>query len=405
MKNKIFLRGRVSPWSYYNSLAYLQEELAKCDGGDITVYIASGGGDVFEGINMHNALRAYASANNAKVTTVAMSLVASIALFYFLAGDERHAYDNSSMMGHNSASFAWGDRHDMERQRNLLDKIDDIQAKKFDKLQGLGEEQIKLNMDKEMWYIGEDDLLSSKLVTKVLSTQDHVEEMPKEMTQSISNPKEVVEAHHKEYMADILKHDDKFDFDSAKKSVEACYGNCNLTGETQGNSERPSKDSVNLKNDKGELSMNEEELAKLQANYASSQSKVTELSAEKERLTAEVAAEKEKYEKEITALKETHKNELTAHKKVFGTVLASGKHFNLDQETLQANLDKATKELTANANYTDGFVAHTVNTLVLANIETDGAFVAGGGNDPQGNTETEGADAIANWKKNKQGAK
>lgn len=368
MKNTIFLTGGVSSWSWQNSLEYLNEELAKCDGGDITVYIRSGGGSVFEGVDMHNALRAYAGRNNAKVTTVAMGIVASIALFIFLSGDERHAFDNSTLMGHNSSNFTWGDRHDHRTSMELLESIDDVQAKKFEKLQGLPLETIKQNMTHEMWYMGEEKLLESKLVTKIIKTDEHLDmELPEGITtEAESDPVKAQKDFLKAFMKESLEHEEKIDFDHVEQSVKACYGNCNLTNDGRGKTESP-KDSVNLNNNKGELSMNEEQLAKLQADYASSQSKVTELSAENERLEKEVTASKEKGTADIAALEVKHTEALALKASVFSAAVHAGAKFNLSAEEV---VEVAASES-----------IDKMNTVLMSKIETTGAFVASGGND------------------------
>ena len=368
MKNTIFLTGGVSSWSWQNSLEYLNEELAKCDGGDITVYIRSGGGSVFEGVDMHNALRAYAGRNNAKVTTVAMGIVASIALFIFLSGDERHAFDNSTLMGHNSSNFTCGDRHDHRTSMELLESIDDVQAKKFEKLQGLPLETIKQNMTHEMWYMGEEKLLESKLVTKIIKTDEHLDmELPEGITtEAESDPVKAQKDFLKAFMKESLEHEEKIDFNHVEQSVKACYGNCNLTNDGRGKTESP-KDSVNLNNNKGELSMNKEQLAKLQADYASSQSKVTELSAENERLKKEVTASKEKGTADIAALEVKHTEALALKASVFSAAVHAGAKFNLSADEV---VEVAASES-----------IDKMNTALMSKIETTGAFVASGGND------------------------
>ena len=393
MKNTIFLTGGVSQWSWQNSLSYLNEELAKCDGGDITVYIKSGGGSVFEGIDMHNALRAYAGKNSAKVTTVAMGIVASIALFIFLAGDERHAFDNSTLMGHNSSNFTWGDRHEHRTSMELLESIDEIQAKKFQKLQGLPLDEIKNNMTHEMWYMGEEKLLESKLVTKIIKTDEHLDiEFPDGVTtDATSDPVQAQKEFVKAFLKESLEHEEKIDFDHVEQSVQACYGNCALEPKSQKVVENPTVNGKQVKDSKGESPMDYKK--KFEDLTASSEVAIKELEAKVEETTTALKAEKET---ELKAAVEQHKNELKAHTKVFTTVLASGKSFQLDKETLEANLEKAVAELKANNNLTDGFVAYTVNELVLANVSSDGAFV-GGGDTPQNNHD----DGEAYWAERK----
>lgn len=349
---------------------------------EIEVQINTYGGSFYAGMQIHQLLREY-SKTKAKVTTVAMSKVMSSGTHILCAGDTIKAHSTSTIMCHEAWLVTGGSQHEFKKTANMLDGIDGVQANIYAKFQtDKTIKEIRANMRDEMWYIGSEQLLNSGFIDSIIETDEAPTQLNDAST-SFTNFK-------KEYTVKVVEHiDEVATFDDISKEIKACGGECVINGK----SERP-KDSVNLKNDKGELVITKEELDKLKADYASSQSKVTELSAENERLTAEK-------ESEITALKETHKKELNANSKVFRTVLASGKHFNLDPEMLQANVEKAVEELKTNANYTDGFVSHTVNTLVLANIETDGAFV-GGGNDPK--NEADGASAIEAWKKQK-GAK
>lgn len=85
-------------------LSFVQSELDKANGQDITVSINSFGGDVEEGFAIYTALRRYKKENNATVTTRNDGRCSSIATVIFLAGDIRIASPYIEPFVHNAHS-------------------------------------------------------------------------------------------------------------------------------------------------------------------------------------------------------------------------------------------------------------------------------------------------------------
>lgn len=90
---------------------------------DIIVTINSGGGSVFCGLAISNALQR-AKESGLKVTTINEALCASIATVIFMQGDERISYA-SLFMVHKPALFIFGkmDADDMKREQAALDIV------------------------------------------------------------------------------------------------------------------------------------------------------------------------------------------------------------------------------------------------------------------------------------------
>lgn len=93
--------------------------LANNQDENIEVFINSGGGSVFEGLEVYNTLRA----SGRNVTTVITGLAASIASVIFLAGDERIAMTGTSYMIHKPSSIALGDADNLKKEADVLDSI------------------------------------------------------------------------------------------------------------------------------------------------------------------------------------------------------------------------------------------------------------------------------------------
>jgi ATP-dependent protease ClpP protease subunit len=88
--------------------------------GDVEVHINSGGGDVFDGIAIYNALAARDG-----VTTVVDGIAASIASVIMQAGQSRVAAPGSMVMIHDALSMCVGNAGDMRETADLLDQVSD----------------------------------------------------------------------------------------------------------------------------------------------------------------------------------------------------------------------------------------------------------------------------------------
>ena len=374
--NRITLSGTVAPktwvhdWLGIDTINY-KDLKAQLDGmsGDVEIYINTYGGSVYEGVDIYNLIQEYNSTKG-KVTTIAMAKVMSIGTLILCAGHTSKAHKNSTIMCHNAWTWQSGNRVDFERQKNILEGIDTILAEEYSVRTGEKVEDILSKMTDEIWLVGRKQIEENGFVDEIIDKSSYVE------GESSSNGStDNYKNFQKEFIQMALELSEPVDISHTAKTLQACGVECMLQAKKV--VENPTVNGKQVFNDsKGDKSMDYEKLYNdLKAEQATSKATIEALNAtvgDKDKLLAEK-------ESEITALKETHNKELNAHSKVFRTVLASGKHFKLDSETLQVNMDKAVAELKTNDNYSDGFVSYTVNALVLANVETDGAFVTGGG--------------------------
>lgn len=85
----------------------------------IAVRIDSPGGQVFEGINIYNAL----VRNPARINVHIDGLAASIASVIAMAGEKIAIADGSMLMIHDPSSFVIGTAADMRKEANLLEKV------------------------------------------------------------------------------------------------------------------------------------------------------------------------------------------------------------------------------------------------------------------------------------------
>jgi ATP-dependent protease ClpP protease subunit len=86
----------------------------------ITLRINSPGGDVFDGVAIHNAIKNHKAAVTAHVDGIA----ASAASFIAMAADKIVMPSNSFMLIHGASGFAWGDSATVRSVADDLDRID-----------------------------------------------------------------------------------------------------------------------------------------------------------------------------------------------------------------------------------------------------------------------------------------
>jgi ATP-dependent Clp protease protease subunit len=120
--------------------------------GDVALRINSPGGDVFAGVAMAQAIRAYPG----KVTAHVDGLAASAASAVAVAADEAVMAPGSMMMIHNAWTIALGNRHDFMETATLLEKIDGDLAQAYAKRSGGDAAEFATLMDAETWMTAEE---------------------------------------------------------------------------------------------------------------------------------------------------------------------------------------------------------------------------------------------------------
>jgi ATP-dependent Clp protease protease subunit len=136
--------GGVSAEAFVKALAGMT--------GDVALHINSPGGDVFAGVAMAQAIRAY----DGKITAHVDGLAASAASAVAVACDDSIMAPGSMMMIHNAWTIALGDRHDFMDTAALLEKIDGDLAKAYAKRAGGEPAAFSAMMDKETWLTADE---------------------------------------------------------------------------------------------------------------------------------------------------------------------------------------------------------------------------------------------------------
>lgn len=127
------------------------EDLGKVTAKNIDVRLNSGGGSVFEGLAIYEALRRHP----ANVTTYVDGIAASIASVIAMAGDRRVVSRNGSLMIHEASGVCAGPGSDMRQMAELLNRISDQIADVYAQRTGEGTlESWRALMKEETWFTG-----------------------------------------------------------------------------------------------------------------------------------------------------------------------------------------------------------------------------------------------------------
>jgi ATP-dependent protease ClpP protease subunit len=157
-------------------------ELRGLDVSAITLRVNSPGGEIFDGIAIHNLLRSH----RAQVTTYVDSLAASIASVIALAGDRVIMQPHSQMMIHDGSGLAIGNAQDMREMADLLDRQSNNIAEVYAARAGGTVEQWRERMLAETWYSAA-EAVAAGLADEVAETRPRPDVEPDQPEPALAN--------------------------------------------------------------------------------------------------------------------------------------------------------------------------------------------------------------------------
>lgn len=171
--NKAYI-GNITPypWSDYEEFAtdtsanQVIDFLAK--NNDVELYINSGGGDVFEAMQIYNELRRHSRNHSAKVYVDGLS--ASAASYLMFGGSELFVPKNATIMMHKPSTFAWGNADELQSAVNALNATQaSIEAIYNANAKNLTALQIRHMVDSTTWMDGQSfaDKFKCTLITEL----------------------------------------------------------------------------------------------------------------------------------------------------------------------------------------------------------------------------------------------
>jgi ATP-dependent Clp protease protease subunit len=130
----------------------ISREIAEIDADTINVRINSGGGLVFEGLAIYNAL----ARHSARIIMHVDSIAASIASVILMAGDEIRISEGAQVMVHKPWSGLYGDANALRKEAEILDKLEggiiDIYAART----GADRADLEAWVGDETWFTGQE---------------------------------------------------------------------------------------------------------------------------------------------------------------------------------------------------------------------------------------------------------
>ena len=166
----LYIFGDITswPWDEKDRDAFgIVKELEKLEADTIHVHINSYGGEVAEGLAIHNVLKN----NKARVITYCDGFACSAASVIFMAGDERYMNSASLLMIHNAWSYASGNANDFRKQADDLDKITLASINAYMARVSITEKKLKQLMDDETWLTAE-EALTDGFATNILDGEE-----------------------------------------------------------------------------------------------------------------------------------------------------------------------------------------------------------------------------------------
>ncbi len=146
--NEIIMYGTIGAW--FDDLEAIQivNKINQMS-GDITIRINSGGGDVFDGISIMNALKNH----QGKVTVLVEGLAASIASVIAVGcADELIMDEGSYLMIHDPWTVAVGNAADLEQTAGVLKQLTCTLAEIYSKRCGKTTDEMLEYMKAETWF-------------------------------------------------------------------------------------------------------------------------------------------------------------------------------------------------------------------------------------------------------------
>lgn len=142
--NLSFLDDTISAKAVKDSLDNVKE--------DIVIRLNSGGGDVFEGIEIYNYLKSLSNHITIEVTALAASAASLVAM----AGDKIIIRTGANMMVHEASTMAFGNKSDIQKTLNALTAIDTSIVDIYHDRTGLDRDEIVNLITNETWLTADE---------------------------------------------------------------------------------------------------------------------------------------------------------------------------------------------------------------------------------------------------------
>lgn len=158
---KIIALSGVVGWEI--TASDIRNDLIAANGSDVEFHVNSPGGFVAESLEIFNLIRGYSGQTEARIVGEAASAMSYI----ILAADKVTAHENAVFMIHNAMNIVIGNHNDMRKVANVLESLSNILAKAYAKKTGKDLDDIKILMDDDSFFFG-DEILAEGFVDEII---------------------------------------------------------------------------------------------------------------------------------------------------------------------------------------------------------------------------------------------
>lgn len=198
---EIYMYGEVSSWDEdINALGFKEELDSIPDGSNITCYINSVGGSVFEGVAIASMIKRKKGTKKCIVDGICASIATTIASAF----DTVEAYKNSLYMIHLPWIMCAGNSDDLRKQAEDLDKMTDALVTSYMDKTGIDKDKLVEMMKAETWMTAEQ--------AKEFGFIDNVLEQEKQMVAKVSD-KEILKKYKNTPEIDFVEPENKINND------------------------------------------------------------------------------------------------------------------------------------------------------------------------------------------------
>lgn len=187
-----------SGWFYEATSANdVRNALKDVKASTIRIKLNSGGGDVFEGIEIYNYLKDL----EAYVIVEVTALAASAATLICSGADKVIMRTGSTYMAHEASTFAYGTKSDIQKTMNALTAIDESIVSIYQQKTGLDTDEIRNIIEDETWFTAE-EALAKGFVDEIETVQEQQEDEP---TNVFANQQVVVNVNEEKIVEKVLE--------------------------------------------------------------------------------------------------------------------------------------------------------------------------------------------------------
>lgn len=158
-------------WNDQTSVSFksFRQEILDSGVKNISIFINSRGGQIFDAIAMHDFIQQLEN-QGYNIETVGIGMVCSAATYILSASSKSKISQNAYYMIHNVGGGVWGDVNEVEKYATQLRNFNNNIRDFYVNLTGKTADEVSAWMDAETWFYGQ-EVVDNGFVKEVINTQ------------------------------------------------------------------------------------------------------------------------------------------------------------------------------------------------------------------------------------------